>query len=153
MRRHVPGFLPVLLLLFWICIAGSMLLEAQGPQDQQTVEEIPKIKVDVSLVTMDLTVIPPTSGEFRAEDFIIYDNGVVQQVTHFSRDLIPLSVALVVDRSTSIEDYLPVLKKATLSALGHLKPEDQVALFSFDYETLKLKDFTVDHNLIAKIVG
>jgi|WetSurSiteA1Bulk_404760.scaffolds.fasta_scaffold10509_2 Ca-activated chloride channel homolog len=153
MRRHVPRVSQVLLLLFWIFVAGSLLLEAQGPQNQQTVEEISRIKVDVSLVTMDITVIPPTSGEFRAEDFIIYDNGVVQHVTHFSRDLIPLSVALVADRSTSIEAFLPVLKKATLSALGRLKPEDQVALFRFDDETLKLKEFTVDHNLIAKIVG
>jgi VWFA-related protein len=153
MRRDVPRFSLVLLLLFWIFIADSLLLEAQELQDQQTVGEIPRIKVDVSLVTVDLTVVPPTSGEFRAEDFIIYDNGVVRPVTHFSRDLIPLSIALVVDRSTSIEDFLPVLKKATLSALLHLKSDDQVALFRFDEETLKLKEFTVDHNLIAKIVG
>jgi Ca-activated chloride channel homolog len=153
MGKHLLRFSRIPLYLFWICTAGSMALEAQEPPDQNTIQEIPKIKADVSLVTIDAGIIPATSREFGAEDFIIRDNGVAQQVTHFSHDLLPLSIALVVDRSSSIRCYLHLLEQAALSTLGHLKPEDQVALFSFDYELLKLKDFTVDRNLIARIEG
>jgi Ca-activated chloride channel homolog len=153
MGKHLFRFSRIPLFLFWICAAGSMVLEAQEPQDPNAAQEISKIKADVSLVTMDVGVIPATSREFSAEDFIIRDNGVVQQVTHFSHDAIPLSIALVVDRSSSIKYYLHLLQQAALSTLGNLKPEDQIALFSFDYELLKLKDFTVDRNLIARIEG
>jgi hypothetical protein len=152
-RRPLPGFSRILFLLFCICTTGSALLEAQGPHDQETVDGIPKIRVDVPLVTMDVTVIPAVSRNLSAEDFVVWHDGVAQQVTYFSRDLIPLSIAVVVDRSSSITNCLPLLQKAVLTALGHLKPEDQVALFTFDNELVKLKDFTVDHNLTARIVG
>jgi len=58
MGKQLLRFPQIPVLLFWICAVGSMPLEAQGPQDQKNVEEIPDIKVDVSLVTMDVTVIP-----------------------------------------------------------------------------------------------
>ena len=56
--------------------------------------------------------------------------GAQQQVAHFSRDQLPLAVALVVDLSGSIQPFLRPLRYATLTALKTLKPEDQVALIT-----------------------
>lgn len=133
-----------------------LLFVSQTPdlaQAQEITSEIPKIKVDVALVTTEVTVLGAAALDLRAEDFVVYDNGVAQQVTHFSRDKLPLAVALLMDRSSSIKPYLPLLQKAAVSALGHLKAEDPVALFTFDDDLLKLSDLTADRSRIAGIIG
>jgi hypothetical protein len=61
------------------------------------------IKVDVSLVTTDVTVIGTSGSQLQPEDFIIYDNDVTQPVSYFSRDQIPLAVAIVIDRSLAVK--------------------------------------------------
>jgi len=122
-------------------------------QAQEITSEIPKIKVDVALVTTEVTVLGEGAMGLRAEDFVIYDNGVAQQVSHFSRDKLPLAVALLIDRSSSIKPYLPLLQNASLAALGRLRPEDPVALFAFDDDLIKLSGLTGDRNRIAGIIG
>jgi Ca-activated chloride channel family protein len=89
----------------------------------------------------------------RAEDFIIYDNDIAQKVTYFSYDLLPLAVAVLIDRSASVSPYMPMLQLAALLSLRHLKPEDKVALFSFDSRSKKVNDLTQDRLLIAKKIN
>jgi VWFA-related protein len=133
-------------ILFTLIYSSSLFLTA--PQVQ--------LKVDVTLVLLD-AVVRDSNGQIRAdlqvEDFLLYDNGSRQPITHFSRDLVPLAVALVVDRSASVEDYLQSLRSAALSALGHLKPEDKVVLFSFGECPDRLSDLTQDRARIAREIG
>jgi Ca-activated chloride channel homolog len=124
-----------------------------GQQDQQTAEEDFKIKVDVDLVTTDVTVNGIAPPDLKAEDFKIYDNDIAQPISYFSRDQLPLAVAILIDRSGSLSGYLPVLQIAALSALRRLKPEDQVALFSFSKDLSKLSDLTEDRSVIAGKIG
>jgi Ca-activated chloride channel homolog len=129
--------------------------ENQQRQNQEVDQKAFKIKVNVALVTTDVTVTGTTVPELRQEDFTIQDNGVAQTLSHFSRGQFPLAVAILIDRSTSIEPYLPTLKKSALSMLGHLRPEDQVALFSFSWTPVILRGLTTDRitvvNEIKKI--
>lgn len=133
-------------------------ISAQNPQqpDRQAAQGELSLKVNVNLVTVDAVVRNnqgTTVGELQAEDFVIYDNGVAQQLTHFSRDQLPLAVALVIDRSPSIAPFLKQLRSAALSALNRLKPEDQVVLFSFDICPTRLSDLTGDRPQIARRIG
>lgn len=92
------------------------------------------IRVDVNLVLLEATVKDKAGrvmGGLKQEDFLLEEDGVSQQVAHFSRDQLPLAVALVVDLSGSIKPFLRPLRYATLTALKALKPEDEVALFTF----------------------
>jgi len=94
----------------------------------------PRIRVDVSLVLLEATVKDKAGrvmGALKQEDFVLDEDGVPQQVAHFSRDQLPLAVALVVDLSGSIKPFLRPLRYATSTALKALKPEDEVALFTF----------------------
>ena len=125
-------------------------VENQPQQNQGTAQEAFKIKVNVALVSTDVTVTGTNVPELRPEDFTIQDDGVAQTLSHFSRGQFPLAVALLIDRSSSIEAYLPMLKISALSALRRLHPEDQVALFSFDNDLAKLSDLTNDRVTIVK---
>jgi hypothetical protein len=97
-------------------------------QDQGDAKEMLNLKVNVNLVTIDVRVHGKRGGcigDLQPKDFEIYDNGVVQQITCFSHDELPLAIALVIDRSGSIRPYLSLLHSAAQSALQLLKPGDK----------------------------
>jgi Ca-activated chloride channel family protein len=132
--------------------AGETSLQQIG----QTAPKNFSLKIDVDLVTVDAIVRDRQGaivGELQAGDFAIYDNGIPQEITHLSRDQLPLAVALVIDCSPSIKQYLKDLHGAALAALGLLKPEDQVALFSLAQCPARLTELTSDHSQLVSKIG
>ena len=113
-------------LLLALAVGVPAPLPAQQPQA--------KIRVDVNQVLIEATVKDKAGRvmhELTKEDFAIDEDGAGQEIAHFSRDQLPLAVALVVDLSHSIEPFLRPLRYATLTALKALKAEDEVALLTF----------------------
>jgi len=114
------------------------------------------LKVDVDLVAVEAIPRDPhghfLDGLGRA-DFRVLEDGMERPITHFSRDVLPLAVALVVDRSGSVRHTLAELRDAALRTLGQLKPEDQVALFVFSDEAERWVNLTPDRTEIAQRLG
>lgn len=107
----------------------------------------PVIRREVNLVLVDATVRDRAGRpmkELKQEDFLIYADNEQQEIAHFSRDQIPLAVALVVDLSGSIQPFLRPLRYASISALRTLKAEDEVALFTFSSEPQLRVELTRD---------
>jgi Ca-activated chloride channel family protein len=121
----------------------------EPPPDART---LPQIRVDVSLVLVEATVKDRAGrivGDLQKEDFRLFEDGAEQSIEHFSRDQLPLAVALVVDLSGSIEPFLRPLRYATLTALRTLKDEDEVALFAFSSDVEKRVELTRDKRAVA----
>jgi len=112
--------------------------------------------MNVNLVLVE-TTIRDAQGQIvdglKRDDFRIFEDGTEQQLRYFSQDELPLAVALVVDRSGSVAPYLNELRDAALETLSQLKPEDQVALFSFASKTERLKYLTSDRELVANAIS
>ncbi|PYT75477.1 MAG: hypothetical protein DMG42_08385 [Acidobacteria bacterium] len=92
------------------------------------------IRVGVSLVLVDATVKTKAGQimpELKKEDFELREDGVAQNIDVFSRDELALDVALVLDLSDSIGPFRGPLRDAANTALAALKPDDEVALFTF----------------------
>ena len=111
-----------------------------------------KIRVNVNLVLVDATV-KSKDGQImstlKKEDFEVREDGVAQNVEVFSRDELPVNVALVLDLSDSIEPFLMPLRDAAKIALAALKPDDEVSLFTFATEAQMREPLTKDKNKIA----
>ena len=110
------------------------------------------IHVDVNLVMVDATVKTKSGqimGSLKKEDFELREDGVPQKIDVFSKDELPLNVALVLDLSDSIGPFLGPLREAANTALGALKPDDQVALFTFSTEAQLRVPFTKDKSELA----
>jgi len=88
-------------------------------------------------------------NDLKPEDFRVFEDGVEQRISYFSRDELPLAVALVMDGSSSISPVLPELHHAAYDTLSQLKPEDQVALYAFAAHPERLVDLTNDRKSIA----
>jgi Ca-activated chloride channel homolog len=114
------------------------------------------IRVDVNLVLVDTTV-KAKSGQIMADlkqdSFELREDGVAQKIDIFSRDELPINVALVLDLSDSIGPFLGPLREAANLALSALKPEDEVALFTFSTEAQLRVPFTKDKSAIAEQIN
>ncbi len=92
-------------------------------------------------------------GDLKKDDFSIYEDGVKQQITHFSQDKLPLSVVLLLDTSASVQPVIKQVRDGALQALQRLKPEDEVALIVFATRTKVIQDFTRDRYAIADSIA
>jgi len=110
------------------------------------------LSVSVRMVQVD-AVVRDRSGRMidnlAKDDFRVYEDGVLQEIQGFSRDELPLAVALVVDRSGSVAPYIAELRRIAARALDQLKPGDEVALFSFAGDVQRVEDLTADRRRIA----
>lgn len=115
-----------------------------------------KMSVDVRLVTVEAFVRDSRGrvlDNLTKDDFELYEDGVKQTIRNFSRDELPLAVALVVDRSGSVAPYMPDLRRAAYDTLTQLKPGDEVALFAFSSDFERLEDLTTDRRRIAERIA
>lgn len=119
-------------------------------------QEAYKLRVDVRLVMVEAFVRDQHGrpmDDLKKEDFRLWEDGAEQKITHFSRDELPLAVALVVDRSGSVAPFMPELRRAAYETLSQLKQGDEVALFSFDSEVDRLEELTTDRRRIAERIA
>ena len=93
------------------------------------------IRVDVTLVTVDVMVSDaggrPVTNLMR-EDFQIFEDGNPQEIRTFSPADSPYSILLLIDRSTSMQDYWPLMEPAIARFLTNLKPQDRISIGAFD---------------------
>jgi VWFA-related protein len=157
MKLAVAGRILVLLALAWRARAQELPppTAAVPPVETPAREGRPgayRLKVDVDLVLVEATVRDEYGAivdNLKREDFHLYEDGVEQQISHFSRDELPLAVALVVDRSGSMAPVLRELHRVAYGTLSLLKPDDQVALFAFAAQAERMEDLTTDRQRVA----
>lgn len=138
-------------------VAFVLLLFASRARPQDNAQQAPSvIHVDVNLVLVDATV-KTKSGKIidglKQQDFELREDGVPQKIDIFGRDELPLNVALVLDLSDSIGPFLGPLREAANTALSALKPEDEVALFTFSTEAELRVPFTKDKSTVAEQIS
>jgi Ca-activated chloride channel homolog len=79
------------------------------------------------------------------EDFVIYDQGVLQAITQFSREYIPLSVVVLLDTSGSMAGVkLDSARRSLLQFIKRLNRGDEVLLMTFQARPRITQTFTED---------
>jgi VWFA-related protein len=119
---------------------------AQEPSEQS-------IRLFTELVTLDAQVVHKKTGRpvgnLVKEDFSLYEDGVHQEITHFSQDKLPLSILLLIDTSGSVWSFMDEMRDRTVAALRQLKDSDEVAVMGTASRTAVIQEFTKDRELIA----
>ena len=115
------------------------------------------VKVDVDLVTVDALVLQKDTarivGGLKKEDFVIYEDGARQELTHFSQDSLPLSVILLIDRGGCLDPYNDQVHHAAREAIDRLKPADEVAVMTYHNNTTLVQRFTRNRILIEEALN
>ncbi len=147
-----PLFLPLILCM---AIAGSLCAQQQGPM-KPPVPAKPKLPANeyghpivrhVNMVLVPVTVLDPygrlVTG-LRRDNFRIYENGVQQEVTHFSEDDVPISIGVIFDMSGSMSDKINKSKMAAMQFFKTANPQDEFFLVDFSSEAHLVSPFTSD---------
>jgi VWFA-related protein len=147
---NVPRSLRLSCLLMAMVSASAVW----SPSFAQEKDPVDVIKVSTDLVVFDAQVIDKKSkrviGDLTKDDFELYERGVKQQISFFSRDELPLSIILLLDVSGSVRPILHQIRDGARNALQHLKAEDKVAVMAFATKTELIQGFTKDRSLVSQ---
>jgi len=136
---------------------------AEQPQDapipsklsKKAVPDVPAnvatFKSDVDIVSVDVAIID-NKGHFIPNipkgNFRVLEDNVPQQVKSFNKAEAPMTVCVLIEFSARYQQYWSGTWYQTLSAaygfLQTLKPDDYVAVISYDMNEEILSDFTTD---------
>jgi VWFA-related protein len=148
----------IILLAALACVLPAVCARtvAQNPTAQEII--LPEtIRLSTDLVVLDIQVLNRKTGEIinglKAADFEVYEDGVKQDITHFSQDKLSLSVILLMDLSGSVSPVLKEIQSGALLALDRLRERDEVAVMAFSSDTQLVQDFTRDRRLIVEKIG
>ncbi len=134
------------------------------PKKKETPPEPPKPKlknpeglpnysltVDVPLVNVDVMVMTG-NGEFipglKKENFKVLEDGVPQQISNFSQSEAPITAVLLVEFANTHYAFINDMLTHAYGFAEGLKPNDWVALVSYDMHTDIVVDFTQNKNAI-----
>lgn len=108
------------------------------------------VRVDVLVTDANRRAI----RELRPDDFVVRDNGVVQQVDVVSFGEVPLNVALAFDLSESVSgSRLEQLRAASKALTASLVPADQSALLTFDNAVTLRCPLSLDRHCVDRALG
>lgn len=104
-------------------------------------------KSGTDLVLLNVTV-TDSAGHLvtglTQENFQVYEDGVLQTVTNFSKDPLPIALSILLDSSTSMDRKLPVAQEAAAGFARRLTPKDVAQIIDFDSQAQILQTFTND---------
>jgi Ca-activated chloride channel family protein len=133
-----------------LVLAGVALVAATGPvgraqppqpgQPPQT-----PFRAGVDLVSLNVTVTEGTGKyvtDLAAEDFAVFEDGVKQDVTFFTRTNLPIALALLIDTSASMENKLSTAQEAAVGFARRLRQQDLAEVVDFDSRVVVLQSFS-----------
>jgi len=120
--------------------------QAPTPPAQKPQQGGLSIAVEVPVVTMDV-VATTSHGDIitglKRENFRLYEDGVPQTITNFGPTEAPITMVIVMEFSARYYGRFSYLAKYWTDALfPNLKPQDYVALVTFDMKPKLEVDFT-----------
>jgi VWFA-related protein len=93
------------------------------------------INVDVNLVVLHATVVDKRGrivNDLKGEDFRVYEDGALQQLSVFSHADIPVTMGIVIDDSGSMREKRQAVNAAALAFVKTSNPQDQVFVVNFN---------------------
>ena len=141
MKRFSPVLSLVAMASLPALLLGQQAPPGNGPRP-------PAFRSGIDIVSLNVTV-ADRAGRYVTDlgeaDFTIFENGVRQEITVFSRRQSPIAVSLLLDSSASMEYKLPVLQRAATQFVQRLRAEDLAEVVDFDGSVSVRQAFTSSH--------
>jgi Ca-activated chloride channel homolog len=144
----------IMLVLAGACLLA--LLPAQGqnrppllplepaPPPNRTISDTP-IRVGVNMVLVPVTVVDPYNRLVTGLDqsnFRVFEDGVEEEIVHFSSEDVPISIGLIFDLSGSMSDKVGKARMAAVQFMKTANPHDEFLLVNFGDEARLSVPFT-----------
>jgi Ca-activated chloride channel family protein len=131
------------LLVFAAIAGGAAAVAAQAP-----------FRGGVDLVSLNVTV--TEAGHYVTNldeaDFEVFEDGLKQQTTFFSREQQPIALAVLLDTSASMDSKLETAQEAAIGFARRMRPRDQMEVIEFNQQVAILQPFTNDVAALEKAI-
>jgi VWFA-related protein len=106
------------------------------------------LTVEVPEVTVDVGVLLEKTHQFvpglKPANFRVYEDGQEQKVIGFKRIEAPITALMICEFSATSYQFIYDMRNAAFSFVSQLRPQDYVALMTFDMRNQIVTDFTQD---------
>jgi VWFA-related protein len=114
------------------------------------------LRVEVPEVTVDVGVLLEKTGQFvpnlKPSNFRVYEDGVEQKVTGFKRVEAPITALLLCEFASTNYQFIYDMRNSAFAFAQQLRPQDYVAMMTFDMRTQIVTDFTQDKRQLDEAI-
>jgi Ca-activated chloride channel family protein len=113
-----------------------------------------RFRAGVELVSLNVSVTDGTKfiSDLEENEFEVFEDGVKQAVSFFSRKQQPIALAILLDTSNSMDDKLPTAQEAAVGFARRMRPEDVIEVIDFSTQVRILQPFTTDAAALEKAI-
>jgi VWFA-related protein len=122
-------------------------------------EGLPPVSIEINVpeVTVDVGVLLEKTHQFvpglKVSNFRIYEDGKEQKVIGFKRTEAPITALMICEFASSNYQFIYDMRNAAFTFANQLRPQDYVALMTFDMRTQIVTDFTQDKRQILESIN
>ncbi len=111
------------------------------------------LRIDVPIVNLDVNVILDKTHQFvpglKANNFQILEDGVPQQITSVRTTQTPITAVMLLEFAANSYYFINDMQNASAVFFHTLRPDDYIAVITYDLRTHILTDFTNNKDVVA----
>jgi VWFA-related protein len=115
------------------------------------------LRIEVPEVTVDVGVLLEKTHQFvpglKPGNFKVYEDGVEQKVSGFKRVEAPITALMICEFAANSYSFIYDMRNAAFSFAQQLRPQDFVALMTYDMRTQIQLDFTQDKRQFLEAIN
>ena len=140
-----------------LSLAVAVPLVVAGQQRPEPDDPAFVFRTGVELINISAAV-TDARGRFvnglTKDDFRVYQDGELVEVTHFNNERVPVSLGIVLDTSGSMDGRKMDAARTALDRFLYdlLGPDDEIFLYEFNFTPELLQDWTVDRNRLSRAI-
>jgi Ca-activated chloride channel family protein len=115
----------------------------------------PVFRADIELVNVAVTITDPDSRfitDLAETDFEVFEDGRPQDLTLFTHERLPVSLAILLDTSQSMNLKLAEAQKAAIQFVRTLGSADEAQVIQFNERARIIQDFTGDQAALESAI-
>jgi len=93
----------------------------------------------------------PVAG-LEQKDFVVFEDGIAQEISFFAREPQPIALSLLIDTSTSMEPRMAIAQEAAIGFTKRLTKSDVEQIIDFNSDYVVRQSFTNDLDALEKAI-
>ena len=148
---------------------GSIILKKKKDNDEPPAPAAPaepkvknpnnetySIRVDVPIVNLDVSVILDKTHQFvpglKPNNFQVLEDGVPQTITSVRTGQTPITAVMLLEFASNSYYFIQDMQNASYSFFRSLRPDDYIAVVTYDLRTHILTDFTNNKETVGQAI-
>jgi VWFA-related protein len=125
-----------------------------APKVKNPDNETYSLRVDVPIVNIDASIILDKTHQFvpglKPGNFLILEDGVPQTITSVRIAQTPITAVMLLEFAANSYYFIRDMQNASYTFFRSLRPDDYIAVVTYDLRTHILTDFTNNKDLVAQ---